>query len=269
MALNFPSNPSENDTYVLGSRTWRFNGVAWDLLGERSGAYFTRSYTGDGSTTQFLVTIGTNDHNTIVTENGVVQKPTTDYTISSNLLTFTTAPANGVVIGIRELAMGGGTGGYGDGGVNVFVGNSSPDSPPIGTMWYDNTSFINQLFLWDGTEWKTTAPSIDIPIPVITGPTSGNEFSNAVFTITNFDANNAYVITVSGGSYSRANGTITWTLPSVSSNTTHTLSAYISSNGASTPATNKSITVNNITIEDTSIIVSNFSNSVFNTGWTT
>jgi hypothetical protein len=36
-------------------------------------------------------------------ENGIVQKPTTDYTISGTTLTFTTAPADGVAIQIREL----------------------------------------------------------------------------------------------------------------------------------------------------------------------
>jgi hypothetical protein len=40
-----------------------------------------------------------------VTENGVLQTPTTDYTISNDILTFTTAPALGVVIQIRELAV--------------------------------------------------------------------------------------------------------------------------------------------------------------------
>jgi hypothetical protein len=39
----------------------------------------------------------------IVTENGVLQKPTADYSISGTTLTFTTAPQSGVSIVIREL----------------------------------------------------------------------------------------------------------------------------------------------------------------------
>ena len=39
----------------------------------------------------------------LVTENGVLQKPTTDYTVSSTTLTFAAAPAAGVQIVIREL----------------------------------------------------------------------------------------------------------------------------------------------------------------------
>ena len=41
--------------------------------------------------------------NILVTENGILQVPTTDYTISGTTLTFTSAPANGVAIQIREL----------------------------------------------------------------------------------------------------------------------------------------------------------------------
>jgi hypothetical protein len=108
MALNFPSSPSTDDTYVLGSRTWRYNGTAWQLVGERGGAYVHRSYTGDGTTTAYTVTTGTTVDDVVVTENGIVQKPTTDYTITGTTLTFDTAPANNVVIGIRELAIGGG-----------------------------------------------------------------------------------------------------------------------------------------------------------------
>jgi len=44
----------------------------------------------------------TND-SVVVTENGIVQAPTTDYSISGTTLTFTTAPASGVAIKILEL----------------------------------------------------------------------------------------------------------------------------------------------------------------------
>ena len=66
-------------------------------------ASVTRNYTGDGSTTGFTVTSGAAVDDVLVFENGVCQKPTTDYTISGTTLTFTTAPANGVAIQIREL----------------------------------------------------------------------------------------------------------------------------------------------------------------------
>ena len=67
-------------------------------------SYVTRNYTGDGSTSTFTVTSGTAVDNVIVTENGVVQVPTTDYQISGTTLTFQGgAPTSGVAIQIREL----------------------------------------------------------------------------------------------------------------------------------------------------------------------
>ena len=32
MALSFPSSPALNDTYSVGSKTWKWNGSAWDLI---------------------------------------------------------------------------------------------------------------------------------------------------------------------------------------------------------------------------------------------
>ena len=67
-------------------------------------SYVTRNYTGDGSTSTFTVTSGTAVDNVIVTENGVVQVPTTDYQISGTTLTFQGgAPESAVAIQIREL----------------------------------------------------------------------------------------------------------------------------------------------------------------------
>jgi hypothetical protein len=66
-------------------------------------ASVTRSATGDGSTTGFTVTSGTSVDNVLVFLNGVAQKPTTDYTISSTTLTFVVAPESGEAIVIREL----------------------------------------------------------------------------------------------------------------------------------------------------------------------
>ena len=65
--------------------------------------YNNRTGTGDGSTTTFTVTNGTSVNDVIVTLNGVVQVPTTDYTISGTTLTFGTAPEASDAIGVREL----------------------------------------------------------------------------------------------------------------------------------------------------------------------
>jgi len=65
--------------------------------------HVSRTATGDGSTVAFTVTSGTAVANVLVFINGVVQRPTTDYTISGTTLTMGTAPAASDRIDIREL----------------------------------------------------------------------------------------------------------------------------------------------------------------------
>jgi len=65
--------------------------------------HVSRTGTGDGSTTTFTVTSGTAVANVLVFINGVVQRPTTDYSISGTTLTFGTAPAASDRVDIREL----------------------------------------------------------------------------------------------------------------------------------------------------------------------
>ena len=65
--------------------------------------YVTRTLTGNGSTTTVTLTDGHTVDSVIVTENGIVQRPTTDYTVSGTTLTFTTAPASGVAVRVKEL----------------------------------------------------------------------------------------------------------------------------------------------------------------------
>ena len=65
----------------------------------------TRNYTGTGSQTAFTVTTGSTVDTVLVIQNGVVQNPTTDYTITGTTLTFITAPALDDTIQIRELAV--------------------------------------------------------------------------------------------------------------------------------------------------------------------
>jgi len=62
-----------------------------------------REFTGDGSTLTSTVTQGMTVDKILVTENGVLQKPTADYTISGTTITFTAAPETGVQVLIREL----------------------------------------------------------------------------------------------------------------------------------------------------------------------
>ena len=86
-----------------------------EFLATGQGSFVTRNYTGNGVQNTFAVTSGVTASSVLVAENGVLQVPTTDYTVSGADLIFTSAPANTVAIQIRELAVavasGGGSGG--------------------------------------------------------------------------------------------------------------------------------------------------------------
>ena len=49
--INFPNGPSTNDTYNLGTRTWRWNGEAWELQPLTGGFTGSQGYTGSAGTT--------------------------------------------------------------------------------------------------------------------------------------------------------------------------------------------------------------------------
>jgi len=68
-----------------------------------SGNLTVRNYVADGVQLTYAVSSGVNATNILVTENGLVQTPTTDYTVAGGTLTFITAPGYGVKIQIREL----------------------------------------------------------------------------------------------------------------------------------------------------------------------
>lgn len=69
-----------------------------------AGTYTTSIFTGTGSTSSFTIGSGYTVDNILVTENGVLQVPITDYVISGNNLVFVNPPSNGVVVQVRKLA---------------------------------------------------------------------------------------------------------------------------------------------------------------------
>ena len=88
------------------------------------------NFTGNGSTTDFTLSKSPPDNrNILVTLDGVVQYPsdaatTRSYDLSENVLSFTNAPPNGVLIQVRHIGFAGGAGGGGGGSVTSVFGKT-------------------------------------------------------------------------------------------------------------------------------------------------
>jgi hypothetical protein len=75
------------------------------LAASGNASFTTRTYTGNGSDTTYTVTSGATVSSVLVTLDGVLQTPTSDYTILGNTLTFVSAPDSNVAIQIREMGV--------------------------------------------------------------------------------------------------------------------------------------------------------------------
>jgi hypothetical protein len=91
---------------VSACEVW--NGAAWVAVGGSSYTIITNEeFNGDGSTVTFTLGSSQTTDSCIVTINGVVQIPTTAYSVSGTfptcVLTFTEAPAISDIIDVREI----------------------------------------------------------------------------------------------------------------------------------------------------------------------
>lgn len=78
-----------------------YDGTEWDIVG--GGITSQTITTADGVTTVFVLDRESNTASTLVMLNGIVQLPTTAYSVAGNVLTFTQAPVVSDIIDIRFL----------------------------------------------------------------------------------------------------------------------------------------------------------------------
>lgn len=81
-----------------------YNGSEWDIITTQFTVITAEQLVGDDTTTVFTLGGTSTTAATIVAINGVVQIPTTAYSVSGNQLTFTEAPATGDTVDVRRLA---------------------------------------------------------------------------------------------------------------------------------------------------------------------
>ena len=124
--MAFPVSPSNGTITVVNNKSYQYltSKNAWVVIRTIGlpGQFTTREYTANGVSNTFTITSGFTANSLIVTENGVLQSPISDYTVSGDTLTFVTTPANTTLIQIRELQITGQTGATGPTGASGYVG---------------------------------------------------------------------------------------------------------------------------------------------------
>ena len=153
-------------------------------------------FSGNSSTTQFTLTNGQtvlHNYDVLVSIDGLIQKPTTDYSITGSTLNFTVAPPNNTDIEIRYLSpqtftiisgSGGGGGGSGAGfpfsGSAVITGSllvsdyisGSFTGSLLGTSSYSNNTISSSYALTSSYSFNSNSSS------------HANTSSNSIYAIT-------------------------------------------------------------------------------------
>ena len=87
------------------------------------------------------------------------------------------------------------------------------------------------------------------PAPQLSGAATQTEYLDVAVAIANFDADAAYTVEVTGGSFARDGGTIAWTLPGVDADTPHLLAVFATRPGELRSETTEHwVTVKNLNI---------------------
>jgi hypothetical protein len=118
---------------------------AWSTVSTQFTLISDQQFSGTGSQTNFTLSSNQTTNNCIVSINGIIQLPVLAYSITANVLTFTTAPANGTVIDVRKLTT-----------TNQITELASQNDRVIVAM--DNTAGIQ---LYSGTSGRTLQRTLD------------------------------------------------------------------------------------------------------------
>jgi hypothetical protein len=81
-----------------------YDGANWEGANDNSSAITSEKFDGDNTTTAFTLSNSATTETVFVSLNGVIQLPTTAYTVSGTTLTFTEAPGSNDKIEVRQVA---------------------------------------------------------------------------------------------------------------------------------------------------------------------
>ena len=146
------------------------------------------TFTGDGSTTGFTLSGSANSATAFVTVNGLIQRYTTDYSLSGTTLTFVDAPSNGSTVQALRLT--------GSLGVTFKTIQVSGQSDVVADQADDILSFANGAGITITT--NATTDTITIARPAITKQSLTGNGSNTVFTLNTSTTEDDILVHVDG-----------------------------------------------------------------------
>jgi hypothetical protein len=134
-----------------------YTGITWEAVGIEGGTTNVVSdvfSNGDGSRTQFTLSQNNTTSGALVSINGVLQLPTTSYTVSGNVITFNEAPLSTDIIEVRQYVPSTTVG-------NLSSGNASLSMTTVGNL--ATAKFVN-----DGlTTMTVDSTKITQSVPVV------------------------------------------------------------------------------------------------------
>jgi hypothetical protein len=171
------------------------------------------TFAGDGTTTAFTLTGSANTSTSFITVNGLVQRYTTDYTLSGTTLTFVDAPPNGSAIQGWRLT--------GSLGVTYKTIRVSGQSDIVANQADDILSFANGAGLVITT--NATTDTLTIARAAITKQSLAGNGSNTIFTLSTSTTEDDILVHVDGlyfhptDDYTVSGTTITFTAAPINS----------------------------------------------------
>ena len=180
--IRFNTNSSQLEFYT--GTTWSGTGTAFTII-------TADQFVGDGSQTNFTLSQSTTTAGTLVSINGVIQLPTTAYSVSGTTLTFTEAPLSTDIIDARALTTTGTVTSITDAtGGNTFVANANGSFITA----VNTTQFVaNSAGNFFGTgSISTLSPNVSLSpnVPTIIDSFDMNVFRGAKYVISVSDYTN-------------------------------------------------------------------------------